>query len=221
VTTTSEAQGLVEEFDPVALAAALSEPAASEPAASEAAIPTKSRKTVLILAVCALAINGTAAIVTWPSELSLPDVGRLAELLPHQKAPTPGPDPVVAALKDIQSAQQQHAASLQESNRSLQQNTALLQQDSMVLLSLRQSITDDRVDTRKISSQLSTLIAKVDTLQNALMSEITSSIPKGNARNRLSVAIHKRMARPSKPVGPVSVGGAPLSIPAAASAPES
>jgi hypothetical protein len=216
VTTTSEAQGLVEEFDPVALAAA-----ASEAATADAARPGKSRKSVLALSLCALAINGTAAVMTWPSDLSLPDVGSLAKLLPHPDAATPKPDPVVAALKDIQSAQQQHAASLQESNKSLQQNTALLQQDSMVLLSLRQSITDDRVDARKISSQLSTLIAKVDTLQNALMSEITSSIPKGYARNRLSAAIRKRMARPSKPVGPVSVGGAPLTIPAAASAPES
>jgi outer membrane murein-binding lipoprotein Lpp len=124
-------------------------------------------------------------------------------------------------LKDIQSAQQQHTASLQENNHALQQNAALLQQDSMVLLSLRQSITDERVDVRKISSQLSTLIAKVDTLQNAMMSDVTSSIRKANARYGLSAAMRKRMVRQSKSVGPVSVGGAPLSVPAATSAPES
>jgi len=96
----------------------------------------------------------------------------------------------------------------------------------MVLLSLRQSITDERVDVRKISSQLSTLIAKVDSLQNTMMSDVTSSIRKANARYGLSAAMRKRLARPSKPVGPVgplgtvSVGGAPLSVPAA-SAPES
>lgn len=221
MTTTSEAQGLVEEFDPVALAAAVSEPAAGEAATPEPAAQGKSRKSVLALSVCALAINGTAAILTLPSDLSLPNVSSLAELLPHWTASTPKPDPVVAALKDIQSAQQQHAASLQENNQSLQQNTALLQQDSMVLLSLRQSITDERFDARKISSQLSTLIAKVDSLQNTVMAEITSSIPRGYARNRLSAAMRKRMARPSKPAGPVSVGGAPLTIPATASAPES
>ena len=91
----------------------------------------------------------------------------------------------------------------------------------MVLLSLRQSITDERVDVRKISSQLSTLIAKVDTLQNAMMSDVTSSIRKANARYGLSAAMRKRMVRQSKSVGPVSVGGAPLSVPAATSAPES
>jgi uncharacterized coiled-coil protein SlyX len=120
-------------------------------------------------------------------------------------------------LKDIQSAQQQHAASLQENNYSLQQNAALQQQDSTILLSLRQSITDERVDVKKISTQLSTLIAKIDSLQSAMMSEITSSIPRGRARERL--AMRKRMVRQSKSVGPVSVGGAPLSVPV--SAPES
>ncbi|UFW45504.1 MULTISPECIES: hypothetical protein [Bradyrhizobium] len=234
VTTTSEAQGLVEQLDPVALALA----AAPEPLAPEAELPIRpsSRKSVLVLAVCALAINGAAAIYTLPSDLPSLDVGRLAELLPRPKAPAPKPDPVVAALKDIQSAQQQHTASLQANNDLVQQNAALLQQDSMVLLSLRQSITDERVDVRKISSQLSTLIAKVDSLQNTMMSDVTSSIRRANARYGMSAAMRKRLVRQSKPVGPsgpsgpsgpvgpvgpVSVGGAPLSVPAAASAPES
>jgi hypothetical protein len=213
VTTTSEAQSLAEQLDPAALAAAAATP---EPAAPEAAAPSKSRKSILALSVCALAINGSAAIYTLPSGFQLPDVSSLAELLPHPKASTPKPDPVVAALKDIQSAQQQHTASLQENSRSLQQNTALLQQDSMTLASLRLSITDERVDVKKISAQLSALLAKVDSLQNAMMSEMTSSIPRGNARN-----FRKRMVRQPKPAGPVSVGGAPLSVPATISAPES
>ncbi|MCP3370758.1 hypothetical protein [Bradyrhizobium cajani] len=218
VTTTFETQGLVEQLDPTALAAAV---AAHEPAAAEAPAPVKrsSRTSVLALSVCALAINGAAAVYTWPSDFPSLNVSRLAELLPRQQASAPKPDPVVAALKDIQSAQQQHTASLQENNQALQQNAALLQQDSMVLLSLRQSITDERVDVRKISSQLSTLIAKVDTLQSVMMSDITSSIPRGYARKRL--AMRKRMAPQVKPVGPVSVGGAPLSVPATVSAPES
>lgn len=232
VTTTFETQGLVEQLDPAALAAAA---AADEPAAFEAPAPIErtSRKTVLALSVCALAVavNGAAAVYTLPSVLSSLNVSRLTELLPRRETPPPKPDPVVAALKDIQSAQQQHTASLQANNDLAQQNAAVLQQDSMVLLSLRQSITDERVDVRKISSQLSTLISKVDSLQNVMMSDMTSSIRKANARYGFSAAMRKRMltrqAKPLGPVpvggalGPVSVGGAPLSMPAATAAPES
>lgn len=218
MTTTSDTQSLAEQLDPAALAAAASEPAAPE---AEASIKQSGRKSVLALSVLALAINGTAAIVTLPSDFSLPNVSSLAALLPYPKASAPKPDPVLAALKDIQSAQQQHAASLQENNSSLQQNTALLQHDSIALASLRLSITDERVDVKKISAQLSALIAKVDSLQNAMTSDVTSSIRKGHARNRLSAVMRKRMARQSKPVGPVSIGGAPLSMPATTPAPES
>ena len=175
-------------------------------------IPQRTRKSVVALSVLALAINGTAAVCTIPSvAIDLPDPSALmAELLPHERAPAPIPEAVVAALKDIQSAQQQHAAALQANGSSLQQNTALLQQDSTALASLRQSITDEQGDVKKISSQLSLLIAKVDSLQNAISPEFTSSIPKGRARARLTGAAYKRMARQTKPVGPVSVGGAPL-----------
>jgi hypothetical protein len=105
----------------------------------ESAIPTKktSRKSILALSVFALGLNATAAVYTLsPSDFALPDVSRLAELLPHQKDSGPISDPVVAALKDIQSAQQQHVALLQENSSSLQQNTALLRQDSTTLASL-------------------------------------------------------------------------------------
>jgi septal ring factor EnvC (AmiA/AmiB activator) len=181
-----------------------------------------SRKSILALSVFALGLNATAAVYTLsPSDFALPNVSSLAELLPHQKASDPGPDSVVAALKDIQSAQQQH--------------TALLQQDSITLVSLRQSVTDEQVDVKKISAQItdehvdvrkmsaqiSTLLAKVDSLRNAIAPEVTSSIPKGRAHNRLSGVLRKRMARQPKPVGPVSVGGAPLSFPAVAPAPQS
>ena len=177
------------------------------------------RKSIMALSVFALAINGTAAIYTLPSlDITLPDFsGLVAELLPHERASAPIPDAVVAALKDIQSAQQQHITALQDSDHSLQQNTALLQKDSALIQkdsatidSLRKSLTDEQVDVKKISTQLSTLIAKVDLLQNAIAPEITSSIPKGRARARLSAMARKRMARPLKPVGPISVGGAPL-----------
>ena len=182
------------------------------------ALPSKkrTRKSIVALSVLALAVNGTAAVLTLPSfAIDLPDVGGVvAQLLPHERAPAPVPEAVVAALKDIQSAQQQHAAALQENGsllqQKLQQNAALLQQDSTTLASLRTSITDEQVDVKKISGQLSTLITKVDALQNAITPEFTASIPKGRARARLSKA-YKRTAQ-QKPVGPVSVGGAPLTI---------
>ena len=201
----------------------------------DSVLPSKKpgRKSILALSVFALGLNAAAAVYTLsPSDFVLPNVSILAELLPHERTPAPIPEAVVAtlkniqstqrqqaaalmdiesaqhqqaaALKDIQSAQQQHAAALQENGSSLQQNTTLLQQDSTTFSSLRRSITDEQVDVKKISVQLSTLITKVDSLQ------ITSSIPKGRARTRLSGAAYKRVARQPKPVGPVSVGGAPL-----------
>jgi hypothetical protein len=194
-----------------------------------------SRKSILALAVFALGLNASAAVYTRsPSDFALPDVSSLAGLLPHQGASDPIPDPVAVALKDIQSAQQQHVAFLQENSSSLQQNTALLQQDSTTLASLRQSVTDEQVDVKKISTQItnehvdvkkmsvqiSTLIAKVDSLQNAITPEITSSIPKWRARNRLSGVAHKRIARQPKTVGPVSIGGTPLGFPATKLAPQ-
>ena len=196
----------------------------------ESAAPSKrsSRKSILALSVFALGLNATAAVYTMsPSDFALPNVSSLAELLPHQKASDPIPDPVVAALKDIHSAQQQHVASLQ-------QNTALLEQDSTTLASLRKSITDEQVDVKKISAQItdehvdvkkmsaqiSTLIAKIDSLKNAITPEVTSSIPTGRARNRLSGVVRKRMARQHKPLGPISVGGAPLTFPAITPTPQ-
>jgi hypothetical protein len=187
----------------------------------DSVIPSRKpgRKSILALSVFALGLNATAAVYTLsPSDFVLPNVSILAELLPHERTPAPIPEAVVAtlkniqstqrqqaaALKDIQSAQQQHAAALQENGSSLQQNTTLLQQDSTTFSSLRQSITDEQIDVKKVSVQLSTLIAKVDSLQ------ITSSIPKGRARTRLSGAAYKRVGRQPKPVGPASVGGAPL-----------
>lgn len=225
MSTTSETLGFAEHLDAAALAAAAFEPQA-EHEGPEAPAPGKrsSRKSILALSVCALAINGAAAIYTLPFDLPSfdlpsPNISSLAALLPRLEDTAPKPDPIVAALKDIQSAQQQQAASLQEINSSLQQNTALRQQDSTTLLSLRQSITDERGDVKKISPQLSTLIAKIDALQSAVTSDMTSSIPRGRARDRLMV--RKRMARQPKSIGPVSVGGAPLSVPATVAAPES
>ena len=233
-------------------------------AADKPAVASRSsRKSILALSVFALGLNATAAVYTLsPSDFAWPNVsGLVAELLPHQKASDPILDSVVAALKDIQSAQQRQAGALQENASLLQlntvvlrQNTALRHQDQATFDSLRKSITDEQVDVKKISAQIadehadvkkisarivdehadvkkisaqivdehadvnkmsaqiSTLMAKVDSLQNAIKTEITSSIPKGHARARLSGAGRKRMARHAKPVGPISVGGAPLTV---------
>jgi hypothetical protein len=195
-----------------------------------------SRKSILALSIIALGINSTAAVYTLsPSEFALPDIRSLAELLPHRKASDPIPDPAVAALKDIQAAQRQHFAALRENSFLLQENAALLQQDSITLASLRQSVVDEQVnvkkisaqiadeheDVKKISAKISTLIAKVDSLQKAITPEVTSSIPTRHAGNRPSRVMRKKMARQPPPVGPVSLGGAPLSLPATTPTPES
>jgi cell division protein FtsB len=211
-------------------------PSQTEQPESTASSKKSGRKSIFALSVFALGLNATAAVYTLsPSDFALPNVsGLVAELLPHEAASVPIQDAVVAALSNIQSAQQQHVASLHENSSLLQENTALLQQDSTILASLRQSVTDEQVDVKKISAQLtdehadvkkisaqiSTLIAKVDTLQNAITPEITSSIPKGRARNRLSGLVRKRIARQPKPVGAVSLGGAPLGFPATPSTPQ-
>ena len=196
---------------------------------SAASTKQSSRKSILALSIFALALNGTAAIYTMPSfDITLPNFGGLvAELIPHQRAPAPIPDAVLSALKDIQSVQQQQAAALEDNGSLLLQlNVALLQQntaqrqDSATFDSLRKSLTDEQADVKKISAQVSTLMAKVDTLQNAIAPEITSSIPKGHARNRLSRAVHKKWARQPKSVGPVSLGGSPLSFPVTTPAPQ-
>jgi septal ring factor EnvC (AmiA/AmiB activator) len=173
-----------------------------------------SRKSILALSVFALGLNATAAVYTMsPSEFALPDVsGLVAELLPHERAPAPVPDSVFATLKDIQTVQLQQAAALQQHSALLLQNTALLQQDSATFDALRHSLTNEKSDVKNISSQLSKLTSKVDSLQNSITSEITASISKSLARNKMSSAARKRMARSLKPNGPVSLGGAPLTI---------
>ena len=205
----------------------------------ESTAPSKpsSRKSVLALAVFALGVNTAAAVYTLsPSDFALPDINisSLAELLPRPKASDPIADPAIAALKDIQSTQQQHVAALHENNFLLQQNTALLAQDSIALASLRQSvgdgqvsakkisaqITDEHEDVKKISAQISKLMTKVDTLQNAITPEVTSSSRTGHARSRLSQVTRKKIARQPKPLGPVSLGGAPLSLPASTASPQ-
>jgi uncharacterized coiled-coil protein SlyX len=202
----------------------------------------KSRKSILTLAIIALGINSTAAVYTLsPSEfplpdishLSLPDLSRLAELLPPSKPSEPTQDPTLAALKEIQSTQEKHTAALQANNYLLVQSAALLQQDSIALASLRQSvdeqagtkklsaqIADEHQEVKKISGQISALNTKVDSLKNAMASDVTASISTKPSSSRYS-RVRKKVARQASPVGPMSLGGAPLTLPASVTAPQS
>ena len=90
---------------------------------SDVATTQSAKKTILACSIFALGLSACAAVYTLsPSDFtfpdvaalteSLPDVSRLAELLPQSRdsepvqQAAPVVDPVLAALKDIQSAQQ-------------------------------------------------------------------------------------------------------------------
>lgn len=177
------------------------------------------RMSAIVVSVSALVVIGAAGIYALPDfNIALPNFGNFAELFLREVASAPIPDPAVtAALRDIQSAQQQNAATLQENGAVLTHTAAMLQQGEATLESLRQNFTVQQTDLKRISNQLSSLTARVDSLQNAVVPLTTSSIPQSKARARLVGTSHKKIFRLPKPVGPVSVGGAPLS-PAPASA---
>jgi hypothetical protein len=173
-----------------------------------------SRMPAIVVSSLALVVIGAVATFALPKfNIALPNFSSFAELFSRETAAAPISDPAVSAtLKDIQSAQQQNAAALQEDGTVLQQNTAMLQQGAATLESLRQGFTTQQTNLKTISNQLSSLIARVDSLQNAVTPLTTSSITQPNARARLVRTSRKKTSRlPNKPVGPVSVGGAPLS----------
>jgi hypothetical protein len=124
------------------------------------------------------------------SHFSLPNFNRFAAQSSRETASAPIPDPVSATLKDIQLSQQQNAA---------------------VLVSLTQSSATQQADLKRISRQLSSLAAQADALQSAMTPLTTSSIPHSNARAGVVRTSRKMISPLPKPVGPVSVGGAPLS----------
>jgi hypothetical protein len=172
-----------------------------------------SRMPAIIVSSLALTLIGAVAIYALPEfNIALPNFSSFAELFPRETA-SPIPDPVVnATLKDIQSVQQRNAAALQENGAALQQNAAMLQHEAAALESLRQGFTAQQTNLKAISNQLSSLILRVDSLQNALVPLTTSSIRQPN-RVRLVRTSRKKTSRlPDKPVGPVSVGGAPLNL---------
>lgn len=216
--------------------------AQNQQAIAKASTKKSSRKSILALSILALGINSTAAVYTLsPSDFALPnianftlpDISRLAELLPQPKTFEPTPDPTLAVLKEIQSTQEKQFAALQANNYLLVQNAALLQQDSIALASLRQSvdeqtgtkkisaqIADEHQDVKKISGQISALTAKVDSLKSVMASDVTASISAKQSGNRHS-RVRKKMARQPNSMGPISLGGAPLTLPPAIASPQS
>jgi hypothetical protein len=172
-----------------------------------------SRMPAIVVSSLALTVIGAVTISALPEfNIALPNFRSFAELLPRETASVPIPDPAVSAtLKDIQSAQQRSASALQENGAALQQNTAMLQQGTATLESFRQDFTAQQTNLKTMSNQLSSLTARVNSLQNALTPLTTSSIPQPSAPARL-VRTSRKKTSPllNKPVGPVSVGGAPL-----------
>jgi len=131
---------------------------------------------------------------------SLPNFSRFAAPSSHETASVRIPDPIVsAALRDIQLSQ-----------KDLQSTQ---QQNASVLASLTQSAAIQQADLKRISRQLSSLATQVDALHGAVTPLTTSSIPHPKPRARVALTQRKMTPPPPlpKPVGPVSVGGAPLS----------
>jgi len=161
------------------------------------------RVPAIVVSLSALAVLGAAIANSLPNfnsfslpnfdHFSLPNFNRFAAQPhpPHKTASAPIPDPAVSAtLKDIQLSQQQNAA---------------------VLVSLTQSFATQQADLKEISRQLSSLAAQADALQSAVTPLTTSSISHSNTRARVVRTSRKIVSPLPKPVGPVSVGGAPLS----------
>jgi hypothetical protein len=166
-----------------------------------------SRVPAIVVSLSALAVIGAATANSLPNfnsfslpnfdhfslPISLPNFNRFAAQphSPDKAAAVPIPDPAVSAtLKDIQLLQQQNA---------------------VVLVSLTQSFATQQADLKEISRQLSSLAAQVDALHGAVTPLTTSSISHSNARARVVRTSRKIVSPLPKPVGPVSVGGAPLS----------
>jgi hypothetical protein len=167
-----------------------------------------SRVPAIAVSLAALAVIGAATANSLPSfsfslpnfnhfslpnfdRFSLPNFDRFTAQPPRETASAPIPDPAVSAvLRDIQLSQQQNAA---------------------VLVTLAQSSATQQADLKRISRQLSSLAAQADALQGAVTPLTTSSISHSNARARVVRTSPKIISSLPKPVGPVSVGGAPLS----------
>ncbi|MFB9263022.1 hypothetical protein ACFFWD_07520 [Bradyrhizobium erythrophlei] len=93
-----------------------------------------------------------------------------------------------AALSEILSGQQKASDEIAELNR---------------------SIDAQRADLRRISDQITALTLRIDSLQNPTPSASSSPVSSSPPAQAVSNPA-KKLMRPSRPQGPVSVGGAPL-----------
>jgi hypothetical protein len=170
--------------------------------------------------------------------LSLPDFSRFTANFHRAAAPPPPPpvlvpDPVVrAGLRDIQTSQQENADALAAVLASLTQNSATQQADlkkitrQLAVLSAQvNSLQNPATPLTTSSIPAPTAPILLPPLAPSILPPATtSSIPRPHPRARIVQASRKLIPPPlpptipalpalPKPVGPVSVGGAPLSPP--------
>lgn len=144
------------------------------------------RSLAVLVSLAALAMIAAAGVYLWFN------FDRLAEA---SSAPEPPRATVIddsAALRDIQAQQQQTAGALD---------------------ALKQSLAAEQADVNRISDQLSTLASRVEALQNpppppAPVAVVPPEPPPARVASRKPAP-----SSLSRPVGPVSVGGAPLGPP--------
>jgi uncharacterized coiled-coil protein SlyX len=78
---------------------------------------------------------------------------------------------------------------------------------------LNKAVSDQQEQLKAITNQLATLAAKVDALQSAAAPPPPPpAVPQPNARAQVAPKPTKKPVRAAKPAGPISVGGAPLSV---------
>ena len=142
--------------------------------------PRRFARLTLVASLPALVVGGAVAAAYFAGASPKFDS---SALFPHAAAPAPIADDaaVRAALNDIRSLQQQ-----------TQTNTAMLQQGATTLVSLRQSFTAQQTDLKGISDQLSSLITRVESLQNGVTPLTTASIPQAKARAVVASASRRR-----------------------------
>jgi hypothetical protein len=148
--------------------------------------PQKASSRTLAVVVPLVALAAVSAACAYASS----KFHYFAEQSLNQTASAAIPDPgVTLPLKDILSSQEKSAVALE---------------------SMAQSFSTQQADLKLISDKLSALAARMDDLKNAAAPLTTSSIPLPTARARVIRMARRKSSQLPEPVGPVSVGGAPL-----------
>jgi uncharacterized coiled-coil protein SlyX len=133
--------------------------------------------------IAVLAVIGAAAVYVFLN------YDRLVEAAPATQstaASPPGSSPEAVPLQDIMALQEQMADSLEATRR---------------------DVATQQADLKKLSDQVSALVAKIDELQSSAQ----PAAPSDPVRPAAIAAQKKPTApKPPKPTGAISVGGAPL-----------